>query len=64
MKYTIVSGYGSSAVADAVNEHLEKGWHLYGNLAVAATSEAEGGFYAQALTKNEPGNFTQSDLNI
>jgi hypothetical protein len=64
MEYTIVSGYQVANVVLEVNKHLKDGWKLCGNLVVGATPDRDGDLYAQAMTRDKPGEFRQSELRL
>lgn len=58
MEYTILHKYQAEELAKVVNEYLQEGWQLGGNLCIALIAREGGGFlnsFAQAMTRS--GNF-------
>jgi hypothetical protein len=61
MEYTILHTYKAGDLAKIVNEHLQDGWQLSGNLCIGFIARESGSYlnsFAQAMTR--AGEFTFS----
>ena len=62
MEYKVLQEYTAENLTKAVNEHLQEGWRLHGNLCMAFIAREGGGHllsFAQAMTQTTGSFFAQ-----